>query len=87
MTDAWSLLDLVCGERVVVIAPFRDLDGTLWAAGTTLTYLSRAYFPYDDGHTFHFREGTIRLCGLYPDQEAVVRMAHTVLRREPADPR
>ncbi len=69
--DIWKLKP---GVRVRIKTTFRDFDGQECAAGRELVVVSHDCFPYDDGHTLRFTDGTmIRLGGVDPDNEPVMR--------------
>ncbi|NJM25508.1 MAG: DUF3601 domain-containing protein [Bacteroidia bacterium] len=58
------LSDLRQGDRIKVIRGFKDFDGDEIKPDTVWTFVSYNYFPYDDGYTFTFDEGVIRLAGI-----------------------
>lgn len=58
------MTDLMAGDRLRVIHPFKDFDGNSIGEGTVWTFISYSYFPYDEGYTFTFHEGVIRLAGI-----------------------
>lgn len=66
------LTNLGRGQRIVVRTAFRTFDGNEIAVGRTLTFERRGYHPYDDGYWFAFAECSFRMCGLFPEQEAIL---------------
>jgi hypothetical protein len=60
------------GRSYRIAVPFRDFDGTDWAAGTVLVYEGSEYHPRDEGLVLFFDSGTIRLCGLFAADAAVI---------------
>ncbi|UQA55513.1 DUF3601 domain-containing protein [Polyangium aurulentum] len=70
--------ELVPGKRYRVIKPFRDYHGHPFEEGELLTFASRDYLPYHDGHTIVFAERTMWLWGgdeVYADFDAFVAPA------------
>ncbi|HNP08735.1 MAG TPA: DUF3601 domain-containing protein [Cyclobacteriaceae bacterium] len=67
-----SLTELTAGQSIQVVTTFTDFDGQEIKAGTRLTFLSYSYFPYDEGYTFKFNEGDIRLAGIDRKNEEVL---------------
>jgi hypothetical protein len=61
------LSQLQPGQRIRVIQQFQTFDKNRIEAGDEFTFCSYQYFPYDDGFTFQFEEGIIRLSGNNPD--------------------
>jgi hypothetical protein len=51
---------------------FVDFDGQEILAGEVLHFLDSSYFFYDGGHTLRFKEKTIRLASLLPEQEPII---------------
>lgn len=70
--DHAMLTHLGRGQRIVVRTAFRTFDGNEIAAGRTLTFQRRGYHPFDEGYWFEFAECSFRLCGLFPEQEAIL---------------
>ena len=60
------------GRRYRVVQDFRDYDGQLLTAGTTLTFVSQDYFPYDGGRTLHFAERVVRLAEIVDANDEII---------------
>jgi hypothetical protein len=56
-----SIYTLEEGVVYVVTRPFEDYYQGSFAADTKLTYVGRAFLPYDGGHTLFFKEGNVYL--------------------------
>lgn len=52
---------LQAGQQIKITQTFKDFDNYDVNKGSTWTFRSYNYFPYDGGYTFMFEEGTIRL--------------------------
>lgn len=74
------------GHRYRIIKPFRDFDGTDWAAGTVLVFQGSDYFPHDDGLKLWTDRGPIRLCGLLEADAAVMARLDAHFAAEPHPP-
>jgi hypothetical protein len=65
--------ELEVGVRIRIKTGFRDFDGQPCEAGRELVLVAHERFPYDDGHTLRFADGTvIRLAGIEPANRVVL---------------
>jgi hypothetical protein len=63
---------LIPGCRYRVSQSFTDFDGADCREGFAFVFQAYNYFPYDEGLTLYHDQGTIRLCGLFDDQERIM---------------
>lgn len=63
---------LLVGLGYRIAKSFRDFDGVDWPVGTELVYQGSEYSPRDEGLVLFFDRGSIRLCGLFAANSAVM---------------
>ena len=63
------------GLVVRIERTFVDFDGQEIREGEVLHFLDGSYFPYEGGHTLRFKEKTIRLATIVPEQEPIIANA------------
>lgn len=71
------------GRLYRVARAFTDFDGRLRGEGELHRFLEHSWFPYDDGLTLRMDGDTIRLCGLEPEQAAIMADISSYLREVP----
>ena len=78
---------LLVGNGYRIVKSFRDFDGIEWPVGTELVYRGSDYSPRDEGLVLFFDRGSIRLCGLFAADNAVLdRLEDHFAPAEPTPP-
>jgi hypothetical protein len=68
-----TVYDLEPGARIRIKRTFRDFDGAGHAAGRELRLVQHDVFPYQEGHTLKFDDGTVvRLSCDDPDNTLIM---------------
>jgi hypothetical protein len=72
-----TVYDLEPGTRIRIKKTFRDFDGREHIAGPERRLVKHDVFPYEEGHTLTFDDGTVvRLSGNDPDNAIIMDNAN-----------